>query len=114
MTATHHRWRLAALGKSVTADDVFPVLTKTMLERLAQWDRGAGFAAIRADWLERTNERGTPVRVRIGTREVEGTFDGLDASGRLLLRRRDGAPETISAGDVFPMPRASAAVEAAG
>lgn len=99
---------LAALGHDVTADDLFFLLSRTMPARLAQWDRGAGFPAIRADWLDRTAERGQAVGVRIGTREVSGSFEGLDASGRLLLRRHDGVVETISAGDVFPMMPAAA------
>jgi len=43
---------------------------------------------------------GTELRVRLATGERVGCFESLDDFGRLLLRRADGAVETISAGDV--------------
>jgi BirA family biotin operon repressor/biotin-[acetyl-CoA-carboxylase] ligase len=79
------------------------MLSRTMLVRLALWDHGAGFAAIRADWLGRCGGLGRHVRVRVGDSEREGRFEDLDAEGRLLLRHADGSLEAISAGDVFPI-----------
>jgi BirA family biotin operon repressor/biotin-[acetyl-CoA-carboxylase] ligase len=94
---------LAALGVDVSAEDAFAALSRSTLVRLAQWGRGAGFAAIRADWLQRAHGRGRDVRVRLDGRDTEGRFEDLDAAGRLLLRHADGSLETISAGDVFPL-----------
>lgn len=83
------------------AEAVFAALSATMAQRLAQWNRGAGFAAIRASWLDRAHGLGAPIRVRLPERDLTGRFDGLDAAGRLLLHHADGAVEPITAGDVF-------------
>lgn len=86
---------------AVDADAVFAALSAAMAQRLAQWGRGAGFAAIRAAWLVRAHGLGQTIRVRLPERELSGRFDGLDEAGRLLLHRSDGTVEAITAGDVF-------------
>jgi len=77
-----------------------------MAARLAEWARGAGFAAIREAWLCRASGLGKAMTARLGSREVAGVFEALDFSGAMVLRRSDGVRETISAGDVFPTPAA--------
>jgi BirA family biotin operon repressor/biotin-[acetyl-CoA-carboxylase] ligase len=104
---------LAAAGVTVTVADMFQVLSGTMLERLGQWDRGRGFAAIRGDWLDRAAGLGGNVRVRLHDREFVGVFDSLDEQGRLLVRGADGVLEPVAAGDVFPLPRPAAVAESA-
>jgi len=94
---------LASAGVVVAPETLFRALSRVMLTRLAQWNRGDGFAAIRADWMARAAGLGRPIRVRLGDRAVDGSFEALDPVGRLLLRRADGAVETIAAGDVFPL-----------
>ena len=88
-------------GVRATPDSLFPALSAAIVARLAQWDRGAGFAAIRADWISRAAGIGRPVRLRTGEGELAGTFEALDASGRLVLRLADGTMQTIAAGDMF-------------
>ena len=39
------------LVETATPEGLLPPLSAAMLVRLGQWDRGAGFAAIRAAWL---------------------------------------------------------------
>jgi BirA family transcriptional regulator, biotin operon repressor / biotin---[acetyl-CoA-carboxylase] ligase len=80
---------------------VFRALSASMLARLAQWDAGAGFALIRADWLARAVGLGEDVRVRLPDREISGRFEALDEAGGLRLRLPDGSVTTIAAGDVF-------------
>jgi BirA family transcriptional regulator, biotin operon repressor / biotin---[acetyl-CoA-carboxylase] ligase len=94
---------LASAGTQVSADDLFLVLSGAMAKRLVQWHRGAGFAAIRADWLRRAAGIGGEMRVRLPDRDYVGRFEALDERGRLLLRLADGALQTITAGDVFPV-----------
>ena len=69
--------------------------------RLAQWNRGAGFAVIRANWLARAAGIGKPIRVRSGDGELSGQFESLDETGRLVVRLADGTMQTVTAGDVF-------------
>jgi len=93
---------LAAQGAAVAPDALLRALSLAMITRLAQWDRGAGFAAIRAAWLDHAAGIGAATRVRLPRRELAGTFESLDATGRLMLRLPDGQLEPITAGEVFP------------
>jgi BirA family transcriptional regulator, biotin operon repressor / biotin---[acetyl-CoA-carboxylase] ligase len=92
---------LAAHGATIAPEQLFTRLSATMCRRLAQWDRGGGFAAILGDWLTHARGIGEPIAVRAGDAEIQGRFVGLDRSGRLLLERPDGGLTKIAAGDVF-------------
>jgi BirA family biotin operon repressor/biotin-[acetyl-CoA-carboxylase] ligase len=92
---------LAHCGFAVSAELAFDALTDAMLARLAQWDRGTGFASIRADWLARADGLGMPIRVRTGQRDVGGIFADIDAHGRIIVLLPDGGREAIGAGEVF-------------
>jgi BirA family biotin operon repressor/biotin-[acetyl-CoA-carboxylase] ligase len=94
---------LAQAGKSVSPESLLSALSRTMMGRLAQWNRGAGFAAIRADWLAHATGLGREMTVRLPGHELNGYFEGLDDSGQLLLRLADGKLQTITAGDIFPL-----------
>jgi BirA family biotin operon repressor/biotin-[acetyl-CoA-carboxylase] ligase len=95
---------LASIGTLLAApDDVLLRLSDAMAHTLDLWAGGAGFAHIRARWLAGALGIGQPIRVALGTSSLSGTFDTIDARGRLILR--DGAStRAIEAGDVF-MPR---------
>jgi BirA family biotin operon repressor/biotin-[acetyl-CoA-carboxylase] ligase len=101
---------LSACGAAASSEDLMGILSRTMANSLAQWQRGAGFAAIRADWAARAHRAGARITVRVGEREAVGHYQGLDEDGRLLLRRSDGSREAISAGDVFPFVQIAGAV----
>ena len=77
-------------------------LGTAIIGRIVQWNRGEGFAAIRADWLKRAFGLGKSVRVALAEGECEGHFETIDETGRMVLRRADGAAEIITAGDVLP------------
>jgi BirA family biotin operon repressor/biotin-[acetyl-CoA-carboxylase] ligase len=94
---------LATAGAPVSAEDLFSTLSGAMARRLAQWDRGADFAGIRADWIARATGLGGEMRVRLPGREFVGRGEALDEHGRLLLRLSDGTLQTITAGDIFPV-----------
>jgi BirA family biotin operon repressor/biotin-[acetyl-CoA-carboxylase] ligase len=92
---------LATAGVRTSPESLFAPLTAAMVMRLAQWNRGAGFAATRADWLARAAGIGKPIRVKSGDGEIAGQFDTIDETGRLVLRLADGTMQTVAAGDVF-------------
>lgn len=92
---------LATAGVRTSPETLFAPLTAAMTARLAQWDRGAGFAAMRTDWLARAAGIGKPIRVKSGDGEIAGHFDSIDEAGRLVLRLADGTMRTMAAGDVF-------------
>jgi BirA family biotin operon repressor/biotin-[acetyl-CoA-carboxylase] ligase len=91
---------LAAAGAHLTAAALFAVLSVKMPGRLAQWNRGNGFATIRADWLARAAGLGESIRVALADRELAGRFEGLDDAGCLVLIAPDGSETVIAAGDV--------------
>ncbi len=92
----------AAEGAAVSAAALFHHLEAAMPTRLAQWNRGGGFAGIRAEWLARALGLGQPIRVRLSNREMIGRFEAIDDAGQLMLRTPDGGVEAVAAGDVFP------------
>ena len=96
---------LAAAGVRASPETLFPPLSAAMVARLAQWDRGAGFAAVRTDWLARAAGVGKSIRVRTGQGELSGEFQSVDAAGRMVLRLADGSMQAIAAGDVLPAAR---------
>jgi BirA family biotin operon repressor/biotin-[acetyl-CoA-carboxylase] ligase len=93
---------LAAAGVRATPISVFESLKATMGHRLEQWNHGAGFAAVRRDWLDRAHALGKTLRIAMADRQCEGRFESIDEAGRLELRRADGAIEIVTAGDVLP------------
>src|SRR5215470_13821568 len=105
----HPATDLAAAGAPCSPDALLGALSVKLLERLAQWNGGTGFAAIRADWLARAAGLGEEVRVRLSDREIAGRFDTVDRTGALVLRLPDGSATTVAAGDVFVLPSPLAA-----
>ncbi|WAC26151.1 biotin--[acetyl-CoA-carboxylase] ligase [Ancylobacter sp. SL191] len=95
---------LGAAGFPTAPEALLAALDAAMRARLAEWAGGQGFEATREAWLKRAPGVGRAVTVRLGERETHGIFEALDVSGAMVLRRADGARETINAGDVFPAP----------
>jgi BirA family transcriptional regulator, biotin operon repressor / biotin---[acetyl-CoA-carboxylase] ligase len=91
---------LATAGVRAPSETVFGMLSAAMLQRLALWNRGADFAAIRADWLARAGGLGKPISVVTAEGAVEGRFEGIDERGHLVVRLVDGNSRTVVAGDV--------------
>jgi BirA family biotin operon repressor/biotin-[acetyl-CoA-carboxylase] ligase len=97
----HPATNLASAGASVTVERMFAALSQAMMQRLAQWNCGAGFDAIRSDWLARAAGLGEAIRVRLPDAEVVGGFEGIDSRGRLIVRLSDGRSTEIAVGDVL-------------
>lgn len=91
---------LKTAGALVTPEQLAPALAAAMQRRLAQWRRGEGFAATRADWLKRAAGLGQKIEVRLPEKDLSGFFEGLDEAGRLLLAGPAGRV-TVTAGEVF-------------
>ena len=105
---------LAAEGAPVPVEVLFLRLSATMMRRFKQWDRSAGFEAIRRDWLARAAGLGGTIRIALPDGERSGRFETVDARGRLVLRLPDGTIETITAGDVSALTPERTPVAAAG
>lgn len=58
-----------------------------------------GFAPIREEWLKQAHGLGQALKVRLPEVTYEGTFEGIDESGALLLKA-DGKVRTFTAGEI--------------
>ena len=91
---------LAAAGMTPPAPDAaLTVLAARFAHWRAVW-RAGGFEPLRAAWLARAGGLGLPIRARLPHEERRGAFEGIDASGALLLREASGV-HAITAGEVF-------------
>jgi BirA family biotin operon repressor/biotin-[acetyl-CoA-carboxylase] ligase len=92
---------LAAIGTLLDGpEDVFFRLSDAIVDGLQVWSRGAGFAEIRARWIAHAVGLGSPIRLALGASSLTGTFETIDARGRLILRDGENA-RVVEAGDVF-------------
>ena len=91
----------------------FSALSRAMVQRLAQWDRGAGFAGdprrmAAACGRHRRRHRACGFRIA----NCPAKFETLDRTGRLMLRLPAGKLEAITVGEVSSSPPRAIAVEA--
>jgi BirA family biotin operon repressor/biotin-[acetyl-CoA-carboxylase] ligase len=91
---------LAARGFIVHPERMLSALSDAWISFERLWNGGRGMPQIRELWLAKAAGRGAPVSVTIGDRVIEGIFETLDDSGRLILRGDDNAEIAISAGEV--------------
>jgi BirA family transcriptional regulator, biotin operon repressor / biotin---[acetyl-CoA-carboxylase] ligase len=91
---------LAGINNSVTIAAFLAALSDAMQKRLEQWHGLGGFAAIRSAWLERAAFLHEQITLRLPSGPITGQFQGLDASGRLILSTSAGQ-HVIDAGDLF-------------
>lgn len=91
---------LVAHSAEIDAQTLLVRLANSFQRRYEQWDKGHGFAGVRADWLARARGLGGQITVRLQDDVIEGEFLSLDETGALEIRA-DGNLRKISAGDVF-------------
>ena len=60
-----------------------------------------GFEPIRQAWLQYAHPKGTRVRVRVAEEIIEGTFQGIDENGNLLMTDHNLEARRITAGEVY-------------
>ena len=89
-----------AAGRAIGPDAVLQALGPSLAHRIALWECGAGFPAIRAAWLAIAAGLGDMITVTCPLQKVTGRFDGLDSTGRLLVGTAEGLV-AVAAGDVF-------------
>ena len=92
---------LAALGAAPpTPQDALTGLAAAWAKWYDVW-MTRGFDEIRDVWLSRAAGLGTRIRARLQNEETHGVFEGIDASGALILRESLDRKRVISAGEVF-------------
>ncbi len=88
------------LGPDLAVAGVLAELDGRLARRLAEWDEGRDFSAIRAAWEQRALGLGEAVSATAGNTRLAGVFRGLAADGALLLETPDGALTPVHAGEV--------------
>ncbi len=91
---------LELTGKSVPPLEVAAKLANRFEIWRQSW-ADEGFGAIRTAWLQRARGLGQAVTVRLPDRTFDGIFEDLDENGAIVVRKKDGFIEHITAGDVF-------------
>jgi BirA family biotin operon repressor/biotin-[acetyl-CoA-carboxylase] ligase len=81
---------------------VFTRLSSALETRLAQWEEGRGFPAIREAWLRRALALNESISVNLNGAAIRGKFTGVDAAGALQLETKPGVVITVTAGDIYP------------
>ena len=102
------------LKRPIGPGDLFPRLARRFNEALALWSRGAGFSAIREEWLASAAGLGGAIHVSGPRGARAGVFEGLDPQGRLIMRSGDSL-EIIESADltlISPRPDDTAAESA--
>lgn len=92
---------LAALG--IAGPSASAALTQ-LAAHFAKWYdvwMTKGFAPIHDAWLARAAGLGTRIRARLTNEETTGVFEGIDATGALILRESADRVRKIAAGEVF-------------
>ena len=88
-----------ALGLEVSRER----LLATLMERLEHWyDRfiADGKAVLQEAWEARSLMRGRRISAQTSGAILEGTAEGIDGTGRLQLRRNDGAMIALTSAEV--------------
>ncbi len=88
------------VGRAISPEGLLERLAPCFEDALSLWRRGAGFAEIRARWLEHAAGLGGAIRIAGAHGFHDGVFETLDQKGRLVLRGASGA-QAIDAGDLF-------------
>jgi BirA family transcriptional regulator, biotin operon repressor / biotin---[acetyl-CoA-carboxylase] ligase len=81
---------------------VLQVLLQALDHRFSDW-RDHGLATVRTDWLARAHPVGSPLRLWVGDRSIQGRFADLAHDGALVLETADGL-ERFVAGEVLVPP----------
>lgn len=92
---------LQKIGSDCDAETLFMALSDTWAMNYQVWNNGLGLDFIRLKWLERAHQLGNSVSVMVDGKIIEGVFETIDRSCRLVIRDDDGIRTTITAGDVY-------------
>lgn len=91
---------LRAHGIETDPTRLLAALDAAMGRRLADWQLGAGFPTIRADWQHHTCKANEPMAVNTLGKRIAGRYAGLDPDGALLLKEEGGTIRRIAFGEV--------------
>jgi BirA family biotin operon repressor/biotin-[acetyl-CoA-carboxylase] ligase len=86
-------------GVEVGAGDLLARFAAEFAPWWRTWKR-AGFAPIRAAWMQRCHRIGERLQVKLTDETVVGTYKGLGEDGTLIMETWDGDTRRLTVGDV--------------
>ncbi len=94
-------WRATSISAELGRDVFRAELAGRVLEEVerASEEMAESFDRLRKEWSVRSGTLGRRVRIITRSGEFEGVAEALEDDGSLLVRRDDGAPERVIAGD---------------
>ncbi|MDC0034028.1 biotin--[acetyl-CoA-carboxylase] ligase, partial [Alphaproteobacteria bacterium] len=88
-------------GVEVTVDEILPSVCQSFGYWYQLWQR-EGFSPIQERWLAAAYRLGDAIEVRFPDgATINGSFQGIDETGALILERQDRKIELIATGEVF-------------
>jgi BirA family transcriptional regulator, biotin operon repressor / biotin---[acetyl-CoA-carboxylase] ligase len=91
-------------GQAVAPGELFERLIERFDDALDEWRAGQAFDRIRAAWLDYAVGLGERIAIQNGGSQREGVFEGIDATGRLLMHSEQGV-DVVEVADVWILPR---------
>jgi BirA family biotin operon repressor/biotin-[acetyl-CoA-carboxylase] ligase len=91
-------------GQAVDLGELFERLIERFDDALDEWRAGQAFDRIRTAWLDYAVGLGERIVIQNGGSQREGVFEGIDATGRLLMHSEQGL-DAVEAADVWILPR---------
>jgi BirA family biotin operon repressor/biotin-[acetyl-CoA-carboxylase] ligase len=91
-------------GQAVAPRELCERLIERFDDALDEWRTGQAFDRIRAAWLDYAAGLGERIAIQNGAGQQEGVFEGIDATGRLLVHSEHGL-DAVEAADVWLLPR---------
>ena len=91
---------LTALGAPHSAEEVFATLSDAWVDTFRLWNDGKGIEAVLQEWRAAAAGIGASVAVNQNGALIQGIFETIDGSGRLMVRAPDNSLIAITAGDV--------------
>ena len=91
---------LSMHGIAIAPETMLEALSAAMQRWLGTWDLGRGFPEVRSVWLANAGPIGETLTVDTGRERIAGTFRGVDETGALMMRDRQGAERIVTFGDV--------------
>ncbi len=96
---------LSELGAvAPSAATFFAHLSDAFVSALDLWRGGQGFPQLREEWLRYASGVGKEIAVVLAQETLQGRFETIDATGRLVLATAKG-PRAVDAGDIILGPR---------
>ncbi len=72
------------LGKSIDKNQFMDRVLSAFSDCYEQW-KNEGFTDLREEWLSQTCPKGQKISVKIGSRQIKGSFERIDMLGNLIL-----------------------------